>query len=191
MTNWNDEFLETYAKLYRKYTSPIHWKEQIKNFDVGKAPEFLLDFKHVLDKHNLKFWLIWGTALGAFRDGRIIPYDHDMDTAILYDDRRKLLDCTPDLIKAGITPWTIGVQPDGLWFRFGQGKCFIDVVLFRKIGDEYRCMKWGMEPQWVETEKRISFLGEAFLIPSEPEKYLESKYGIDWRTPTETSHCTS
>jgi len=189
--DWNDEFLETYTDLYSGYTSPVFWKDQVNNFDHEAAPQFLLDFKHVLDKHDLKFWLIWGTALGAYRDGQIIPYDHDMDSAILYDDRRKLLDCTPDLIKASITPWIIGVQPDGLWFRFGRGKCFIDVVLFRMIGDEYHCMKWSTEPKMFDVEKRISFLDEDFLLPSLPEEYFEDKYGSDWRTPKKNHHCNT
>ena len=39
----------------------------------------LKDIKEVLDKNSIPFWLEDGTMLGAVRDGRMIPWDHDID----------------------------------------------------------------------------------------------------------------
>ena len=44
-----------------------------------KAAEYLRDIRDVLDAHSISFWLEDGTLLGAIRDGRMIPWDHDMD----------------------------------------------------------------------------------------------------------------
>ena len=35
--------------------------------------------KEVLDEHNVEFWLDCGTLLGAIRDGKFIPWEHDID----------------------------------------------------------------------------------------------------------------
>lgn len=37
------------------------------------------EIKEVLDQHSIPFWLEDGTLLGAVRDGRMIPWDHDID----------------------------------------------------------------------------------------------------------------
>jgi len=39
----------------------------------------LRQVKEVLDKHNIEFWLECGTLLGAVRDGKFIPWEHDID----------------------------------------------------------------------------------------------------------------
>ena len=41
--------------------------------------------KEVLDKHNIKFWLDAGTVLGFKRNGKFIPWDHDIDLGIWYE----------------------------------------------------------------------------------------------------------
>ncbi len=37
-------------------------------------------------KHNCNFWLEAGTALAAYRDGEVFPWEHDIDIAIWRDD---------------------------------------------------------------------------------------------------------
>lgn len=37
------------------------------------------EIKFVLDENSIPFWLEDGTLLGAVRDGRMIPWDHDID----------------------------------------------------------------------------------------------------------------
>lgn len=41
--------------------------------------DLLRPVKEVLDKHGIEFWLDCGTLLGAARDGRFIPWEHDLD----------------------------------------------------------------------------------------------------------------
>ena len=43
--------------------------------------------KAILDEHNLTWWVEYSTALGALRDGRILPHDSDADIAIMAECR--------------------------------------------------------------------------------------------------------
>jgi len=39
----------------------------------------LQQIKEVLDEHGIEFWLDCGTLLGAVRDGKFLPWEHDID----------------------------------------------------------------------------------------------------------------
>lgn len=47
--------------------------------DEKVAIEALKQIKEVLDKQGIEYWLDMGTLLGAVRDGKFIPWDHDID----------------------------------------------------------------------------------------------------------------
>lgn len=48
------------------------------------AVEVLKLIKEILDKHDVEYWLDEGTLLGAVRDRKFIPWDHDIDLAMFY-----------------------------------------------------------------------------------------------------------
>ena len=43
-----------------------------------------------LKENEIDFWVEAGTALGIYRDNEIMPWDHDMDVAIWYDQMPEL-----------------------------------------------------------------------------------------------------
>lgn len=57
----------------------------------AKMLEIFVEFKRVCEKHNLKYYLASGTALGAIRHGGFIPWDDDFDVAMPRKDYEKLM----------------------------------------------------------------------------------------------------
>lgn len=56
-----------------------------------KMLEILDVFSNICHKHNINYWIISGTLLGAKRHGGFIPWDDDLDVAVLQSDYKKLL----------------------------------------------------------------------------------------------------
>lgn len=53
--------------------------------------EMLKTFHKVCEKHNLRYFLVGGTLLGAVRHGGFIPWDDDVDVGMPREDYEKLL----------------------------------------------------------------------------------------------------
>ena len=58
--------------------------------------DILVVFREFCQENNLNFYLCAGTLLGAVRHGGFIPWDDDIDVAMLRDDYDKLLDIARD-----------------------------------------------------------------------------------------------
>lgn len=52
--------------------------------------EILVEFDRICVKHNITYWIAYGTLLGAVRHGGFIPWDDDMDVCILREDYPRL-----------------------------------------------------------------------------------------------------
>jgi len=67
--------------------------------DLRKAQMRMLDILKVVDgicqKHGLKYWLTCATLLGAIRHGGFVPWDDDLDIAMMRDDYLKLMEILP------------------------------------------------------------------------------------------------
>ncbi len=62
---------------------------QIRDIQLANL-EMLKELDFVCKQHNLKYWLDYGTLLGAVRHKGFIPWDDDIDTGMMRDDYEKL-----------------------------------------------------------------------------------------------------
>ena len=63
------------------------WNEELEIFEV---------FRDICERHDLKYFADSGTLLGAIRHSGFIPWDDDMDVAMLREDYDKFIEFAKD-----------------------------------------------------------------------------------------------
>ncbi|MES1166632.1 MAG: LicD family protein, partial [Pseudomonadota bacterium] len=157
-----------------------------KPFDLAVAEKNLLTLKAILEQHGVTCWLVFGTCLGAVRDGGFIPHDTDTDLAVFAHEKDKVVAAIPDLVKAGLIPIRTK-QPDDL-LTFMREDEYIDIGFFGKFRDAEGFDYWCYQKNRVYGDHfdkfdQITFLNTTFLVPQRVEAYLASLYGAGWKTP--------
>ena len=148
----------------------------------------------VLEKEfDLEVFLIYGTLLGAVREGGPIGHDADFDVAYLSDRRtgaeaaEQMQDVALALVHAGLDvdcrPTALHIHDsDAPDHRLDLFHCYFDesgeiAWPFGAAGQsEFRRADWnGLRP--------LTFLGHEALVPVAAEKLVAHLYGDDWRQP--------
>lgn len=95
----------------------------------------LKDLGALLDAHGIPWWVDCGTLLGVYRHEGIIPWDHDIDIAILEEYHDPLFRLTQDPAfaqKYRIMDWSPADQPKTLLKLYvKQTRSLIDIYHYR------------------------------------------------------------
>lgn len=137
----------------------------------------LVDLHEVLGRHGITFWLRDGTALGAVRDGRLIPYDDDADLGIWAVSLPKLDAALEELVGRKFVVYKRNSSVVGLLRGWETTELCISGV--EEKPDEYETVR----ERFFRELTPLAFLGRDFLVPRETERYLEFSYGPNWRVP--------
>lgn len=149
--------------------------------DIQKSElEILVKFRDFCDKHNLTYYLIYGTLLGAIRHKGFIPWDDDIDVGMPREDYDRFIQLTKSksiseelLVVAGdIDPnfgltfakiFNINLFVDKKYKSYiKDGDClWIDVFPLDGIGCDYN----EAVNHLIKAEKLVKKLGRSISIP--------------------------
>lgn len=171
----------------------------LMNHEAGR--DCLLELNEVLRSLELPYFLMQGTALGAYRDRGFTPTERDIDLGFLYErfaptrpalvDR--LLHCGYD-VEQFVMPFN-RVRTLVVFKKFGSHIIKADLVAMIRWGKErFTCppLRDYLERPYalvhrarvVENYSQTEELwGQHFTIPHMIEDYLTAEYGLDWKTP--------
>ena len=156
----------------------------------------------LLTKAGIPWWIDCGTCLGAYRYGGVIPWDEDIDIAVLEPDfdlvRKTLLQLDPQ--KYLVQDWSSRLTPQNFFKVYvRQTNRLIDIYHFA-IEPETRTLRYifsldtnPMFPEWIKIRerrftvptsfasvfplKKTLFDGIEVFLPNDPETYLKRYYG--------------
>lgn len=114
---------------------PIIGIEEIQRLEL----RMLKDTINVLDTHNIPYFGLYGTALGAVRHHGAIPWDCDVDLGIPYPHYQRMLECLREHLGPEYTvPYYDGTEP--YYFLFarvaykGVSHAHLHIDLFPMVG---------------------------------------------------------
>lgn len=93
---------------------------RLREFQVFQLT-ILDEFKRICDEHGLRWWLSYGTLLGAARHQGFIPWDDDIDVIMPPDDYLRFREIAPAVLSEGYYLQSHGVNPCNFieWQRIG------------------------------------------------------------------------
>ena len=157
--------------------------ETDKKLDLKIAKKNLLEFKKILDKHQIRFGLIGGTLLGAIRDKGFIPHDHDIDLFMLKEHQEQILLVLHTLRENGFEVGRYDIDI----ISFFRDNEYIDIYFYSKSGKKERVFEfWSIKSHYLENLVEYDFLGDKFYIPEKAEGLLADLYGKGWKIPDPT-----
>lgn len=163
------------------------------------AESLLRDVVEILGKHNISYWLDYGTLLGVIRENDFIDSDIDMDVSYFANqDIRPVMD---DLQKKYTVLFDWFSNETDIYLR----KAVIDIegkhgftkleivpsykhiandTYYKVAGMKDGCLLGaGVPGHYLSTFKKVPFRGMMVSIPdNNVEGLLEYHYG-DWKTP--------
>lgn len=180
-------------------THPRKAEDQLKLADDKKA---LKAVAVLLEEAQIPYWVDCGTCLGVYRHEGVIPWDNDIDIAILEPDsdnvRRVLNKLNPD--EFAVLDWSSRDKPNSLFKVYVKGTdALVDIYHYR-IDPQGQSITYilsnenniFMSNSWREREllytkpipvdivfplKRGSYDGIDVLVPNDIVAYLQSRYG--------------
>ena len=107
-----------------------------------KSLEFFLDrLLPELEKAGIRYWLDFGTLLGAWRSGSVVPYDYDVDISVHADQIQnveRLLESLPEGLY-------VKGKKEGIWYKIRAKRrlCSFDIYVYHDLADGNLCQSFA------------------------------------------------
>jgi hypothetical protein len=155
----------------------------IEEVGIGsRADTVFIEVLRRLKQFN--FVLLWGTALGLYRDGELIPEDTDIDIAF------PIFNGAENIIKSIFSDYPLAIEKhlnnDVQQLVYYPNDVIIDLCFFYPNGEMYEYLDglFTIKNKFIEdvTMHKTRQFG-AVPIPTDIEDYLVETYGDDWHIP--------
>lgn len=143
------------------------------------------------ERFGYDLFFIYGTLLGAVRDGGFIGHDVDFDAAFICsarDGRSAAVELRELALALIDADYAVSTLPGVLHVKRGDGPR-IDIFHFYFDAGERLCSPWGIAgTSTVRTADwrgvtEIDFPGGRGVVPANAEQLVEHLYGPGWRQP--------
>tara|TARA_Y100000034_G_scaffold135249_3_gene206409 strand:+ start:639 stop:1352 length:714 start_codon:yes stop_codon:yes gene_type:complete len=146
----------------------------------------------LFEKNGVKYWLDFGTLLGAVREGRTIPWDYDADFGVL-NSQRKLIEGLRNTIVDDGFGWECWrkTKDSGLIriCRSPINHTWVDLFLWKNAGhgllrsDFYLNYPKQFPRYFIQRLEEVELSGKMLKAPRDIELFLDMRFGTDWRVP--------
>ncbi len=175
--------------------------------------KWLAIIKEIFGELNIDWFLIQGALLGVYRDGGLIPYDHDIDIALRAEETEPRVGEIIEAFKERgfskaeivygfyerekITRFSVAVRDPECSAKFNdhfKSGIGYSIEFWRRCQgfrtlipnkDNGRPKGWHVPARFFEKKDKVKLYGISYPSPCPIEEYLEWQYG-DWKTPKNT-----
>ena len=202
--------MKRFVQSYSKELMGSFYQNYNVSFD-SESEKRAVDFMHknvaVMQEAGIVFWVEGGTLLGALRDQKLIPWDHDLDFGMRFQSKQQMKQLIRKLRRHFYVSvkgfpktdkiWNLGdyrvlkIYPRKLLF-LREDLC-LDLFVYYEghipEQDEtvYKYVVWNRNAYhrkvFFDQPEFIEFYGKDIPVPANPEDFIAVKYGQDWRTP--------
>ena len=167
--------------------------------DRNKMEEFaqkgdaVIDYVHqVLEKAGYMYFVDAGTLIGIYRDGHLLKRDMDVDMGVVTKTQEDVLKIRQYLIDNGFELKLVFSTPKNGYIQdaFDYDGIRVDMCYFIEEDDTTACYVLyegnriiKMTFSRIKSTKSFKYSNHSVKIPVDSEKYLEERYGKNWRTP--------
>jgi hypothetical protein len=138
----------------------------------------------LLHSLDVDYWLVYGTLLGYYRDGRIIPWDRDIDFGA-HEKEFPTIWQARHTLPPGFTMYDTSANHYGPKLYVAYRGWEADIYFYKDTGSHLQCYEKSrnigdMQPfprNYVYPLQTATFLQEMTRIPHNPEAWLRHTYG--------------
>lgn len=154
-----------------------------KKINISVAKNNLEDFYRILNSHDIKFLLFYGTLLGAIRENGFISHDEDIDVILPIQEFQAFKDLLYLFRENGFELARLDERGFASIIRNNE---YIDLYFFSEYNDKFlSCCGEFVEKNIFDDSQTYNLYGINYPIPQDYEHVLRLYYGRDWNVPKE------